>query len=85
MVSRWWDPGIGERDRIGVGSHHDKDQGVFNGGNPSKLGDLDWKLGKGSFMIRGRIGSKGDRISISSVFMKTSDGYQGSLDGNYGR
>lgn len=52
MVSRWWDPGIGERDRIGVGSHHDKDQGVFNGGNPSKLGDLDWKLGKGSFMIR---------------------------------
>lgn len=79
MVSRWWDPGIGERDRIGVGSHHDKDQGVFNGGNPSKLGDLDWKLGKGSFMIRGRIGSKGDRISISSVFMKTSDGYQGIL------
>lgn len=79
MISRWWDPGIGEEDWIGIGSHQDKDHGGINGGYLLDLGDIDYKTRKGNYRIFGRIGLMGDWIPISIVSRRRLHGYQGIL------
>ncbi|KAJ0228973.1 hypothetical protein HA466_0320420 [Hirschfeldia incana] len=85
MVSRWWDPGIGERNRIGMGSGmgylQGMDRGVFILRYFSNLRGIDGVGGKGIDGIPSQIGSRRTRILISSPLMTKSQRNQGSITG----